>query len=95
MSFEVAGRCKLAKLMAYHKLGYIHRDELITIMYRKCMPYKIRRDRRATAPCLDHRFFVLPLVDPGDLLVELEKAGGLGRSDIDVPLLDSDCRHQP
>src|SRR5215218_176181 len=57
--------------MANHELGYIHRNELIAVMYCKRVAYKIRSNRRAAAPRFDHAFFVFAFVDRHDLFFEV------------------------
>ena len=53
---ECAGRSELAQLVTHHILGYIHRDELVTIMNCDSMTYEIRRNHRCTAPSLNNIF---------------------------------------
>ena len=63
---EVPGRGKFPKLMAYHIFGYIHRNKLVTVVYRKGMPYKIRRHHAAAAPGFYYGFFA-GIIEHGNL----------------------------
>src|SRR5262245_25349932 len=62
---------KLAKLVADHVLGDVHRNELLAVVHRHRVPHHLRHDGRAARPGLDD----LLLVGPVHLLDLLEKRG--------------------
>lgn len=68
---EVAGGGKFAQLVAYHKFGYIHRNKLIAVVYRKGLTYKVGGYGRAAAPRFDHPFFTFALGHSFYFLFEL------------------------
>src|SRR5687767_6206691 len=71
VSFELAGRCKLTQLMSHHEFCYIHRDKLVAVMHSKSVTHKIRRNRRAAAPCFDNTLFVFAFVHSQYLFFEV------------------------
>jgi len=50
------GACgsELAKLVTYHVLGNINRDELVTIVHCKGVSHEVGRNHRSARPGLDH-----------------------------------------
>ena len=50
------GACgsELAKLVTYHVLGNINRDELVTIVHCKGVSHEVGRNHRGACPRLDH-----------------------------------------
>ncbi len=44
MASESPSWSELSKLVAYHILGYIYRNELIPVMNGDSMTYEVRRD---------------------------------------------------
>ena len=66
------GACgsELAKLVTYHVLRNINRDELVTIVYCKGVTHEVGRNHRSARPGLDHRLLAT-LIHGGHLLVEL------------------------
>src|SRR5262249_13783376 len=54
MAREVPGRRELAELVADHVLGDENRQELLAVIDAKRQTHKLRQDRRAPRPGLDH-----------------------------------------
>src|SRR5688500_10546685 len=48
------GRSELAKLVADHFLGDVHRDMLLAVMDAERDTHELRQDGRTTGPDLDH-----------------------------------------
>ena len=53
---ECAGGGKFSQFVTYHVLGHVYRYEFISVMHRKSVAYKVRRDHGRTAPRLDDVF---------------------------------------
>ena len=58
MRTKSSGRRKLSKLMSYHVLGYINRDEPFSIMHGDSMTYHLRDNCRTPRPRPDDAFFL-------------------------------------
>ena len=47
MAAELAGGCELTELVAYHVLGYIHRNELVTVVHCNGVAHEVGADHLA------------------------------------------------
>src|SRR5690606_30970923 len=54
MAVVSPGRRELAKLVTHHVLGYRNRNMFLAIVDAEGQAHKLRQDRGATAPHLDH-----------------------------------------
>ena len=59
MAAESTRGSELTELVSYHILGYINRDELVSVVNGNRLTYEIRRDHACARPGLDDRLVAL------------------------------------
>src|SRR6185369_2336651 len=55
VALERSRRRKLTELVAHHVFRHVDRQMAFAVVHSEREPNHVRRDRRATRPCLDHR----------------------------------------
>src|SRR6185437_5772501 len=58
VSFERAGRGKLAQLMPHHVLGDVHRNELLAVVHGDGVPHELGKNRGTARPGANDLLFI-------------------------------------
>src|SRR5215471_12437843 len=70
MPLKLTGRRKFAQLVSYHVLLYVHRNELLSVVYGDRVSHHVRYYRRAPRPGLVDAFLIR-LIHSGDRLLQV------------------------